>query len=64
MDTSTLLRSFTKITEQQVMYLADENGTIIASSEALENNPKWGQESNSQSSMDACEVWKNEQGNF
>lgn len=24
------------------MYLADENGTIIASSEALENNPKWG----------------------
>lgn len=64
MDTSTLLRSFTKITEQQVMYLADENGTIIASSEALENNPKWGQESNSQSSMDACEVWKNEQGKF
>lgn len=64
MDTSTLLRSFTKITEQQVMYLADENGTIIASSEALENNPKWGQESNSQSSMDAYEVWKNEQGKF
>ena len=64
MDTSTLLRSFTKITEQQVMYLADENGTIIAFSEALENNPKWGQESNSQSSMDACEVWKNEQGKF
>ena len=64
MDTSTLLRSFTKITEQQVMYLADENGTIIASSEAFENNPKWGQESNSQSSMDACEVWKNEQGKF
>ena len=46
------------------MYLADENGTIIASSEALENNPKWGQESNSQSSMDAYEVWKNEQGKF
>ena len=64
MDTSTLLRSFTKITEQQVMYLADENGTIMASSEALENNPKWGQESNSQSSMDAYEVWKNEQGKF
>ena len=64
MDTSTLLSSFTKITEQQVMYLADENGTIIASSEALENNPKWGQESNSQSSMDAYEVWKNEQGKF
>lgn len=64
MDTSTLLRSFTKITEQQVIYLADENGTIIASSEALENNPKWGQESNSQSSMDAYEVWKNEQGKF
>ena len=64
MDTSTLLRSFTKITEQQVMYLADENGMIIASSEALENNPKWGQESNSQSSMDAYEVWKNEQGKF
>lgn len=64
MDTSTLLRSFTKITEQQVMYLADENGTIIASLEALENNPKWGQESNSQSSMDAYEVWKNEQGKF
>lgn len=64
MDTSTLLRSFTKITEQQVMYLADENGTIIASSEALENNPKWGQESNSQSSMDAYEVWKSEQGKF
>lgn len=64
MDTSTLLRSFTKITEQQVMYLADENGTILASSEALENNPKWGQESNSQSSMDAYEVWKNEQGKF
>lgn len=64
MDTSTLLRFFTKITEQQVMYLADENGTIIASSEALENNPKWGQESNSQSSMDAYEVWKNEQGKF
>ena len=64
MDTSTLLRSFTKITEQQVMYLADENGTIIASSEALENNPNWGQESNSQSSMDAYEVWKNEQGKF
>lgn len=64
MDTSTLLRSFTKIMEQQVMYLADENGTIIASSEALENNPKWGQESNSQSSMDAYEVWKNEQGKF
>ena len=64
MDTSTLLHSFTKITEQQVMYLADENGTIIASSEALENNPKWGQESNSQSSMDAYEVWKNEQGKF
>lgn len=64
MDTSTLLRSFTKITKQQVMYLADENGTIIASSEALENNPKWGQESNSQSSMDAYEVWKNEQGKF
>ena len=64
MDTSTLLRSFTKLTEQQVMYLADENGTIIASSEALENNPKWGQESNSQSSMDAYEVWKNEQGKF
>lgn len=64
MDTSTLLRSFTKITEQQVMYLADKNGTIIASSEALENNPKWGQESNSQSSMDAYEVWKNEQGKF
>lgn len=64
MDTSTLLRSFTKITEQQVMYLADENGTIIAYSEALENNPKWGQESNSQSSMDAYEVWKNEQGKF
>lgn len=64
MDTSTLLRSFTKITEQQVMYLADENGTIIASSEALENNPKWGQESNSQSSMDAYAVWKNEQGKF
>lgn len=64
MDTSTLLRSFTKITEQQVMYLADENGTIIASSEALENNPKWGQESNSQSSMDAYEVWKNKQGKF
>ena len=64
MDTSTLLRSFTKITEQQVMYLADENGTIIASSEALENNPKWGQESNSQSSMDAYEVLKNEQGKF
>lgn len=64
MDTNTLLRSFTKITEQQVIYLADENGTIIASSEALENNPKWGQESNSQSSMDAYEVWKNEQGKF
>ena len=64
MDTSTLLRSFTKITEQQVIYLEDENGTIIASSEALENNPKWGQESNSQSSMDAYEVWKNEQGKF
>lgn len=64
MDTSTLLRSFTKITEQQVIYLADENGTIIASSEALENNPKWGQESNSQSSMDAYAVWKNEQGKF
>ena len=64
MDTSTLLRSFTKITEQQVIYLADENGTIIASSESLENNPKWGQESNSQSSMDAYEVWKNEQGKF
>lgn len=64
MDTSTLLRSFTKITEQQVIYLADENGTIVASSEALENNPKWGQESNSQSSMDAYEVWKNEQGKF
>lgn len=57
MDTSSLTQAFTKITKQQILYLEDGEGVIIASSDPSTEN-RWELDEVSMYHMDAYEVCK------